>query len=637
MSQEIKLRLDKEKFLSSLKKISIITFSAILVLLIFLLLTYVFFEKKFDNRIYPNVFLANIDLSGLSRDEAQILIDKKINDFESQGIKIKLNNKEMIWYNLSSAFDPDLAVLPLVYNTADISSQAYLVARDGSYLEIFNKIKSFFFKTELPLEFDLDKEELKKIIKENFSDQESPVKETSLVFEKKFVNSKEQIVFSVQAGQTGYEIDYDLFFSELQSRLASLDASDINLKIINKKPQINLSDVSLAPQKAQEIIDLAPLKLISAEKKKTFTIEALDLANWLKIKEDLSVGLDEEKIELYFTEKIAPQINQAALQPKIELKGERVSIFEPGRDGLVLDAQASILAIEEAIAIKDLSQVALITQVEKIEKISGSNELGIFELIGSGHSNFVGSSANRRHNIRTGASKLHGLIIKPGEEFSLVNALGKVDGSTGYLEELVIKGNKTIPEYGGGLCQIATTIFRSALGSGLPITERRNHSYRVSYYEPAGTDATIYMPRPDLKFKNDTGNNILIQARFEGYNDIYFDFWGKSDGRTATTTYPVIYNIVKPGPTQIIETTDLKPGEKKCTEKAHAGADAYFDYTVVYNQGKENENKVETRFSSKYVPWREVCLLGVAPKEETASSSTATSTESISSSTGQLN
>ena len=636
MSQETRLRLDKEKFLSSLKKISIITFSAILVLLIFLLLTYVFFEKKFDNRIYPNVFLANIDLSGLSRDEAQILIDKKINDFEGQGIKIKLNNKEMIWYNLSSAFDPDLAVLPLVYNTADISSQAYLVARDGSYLEIFNKIKSFFFKTELPLEFDLDKEELKKIIKENFSDQESPVKETSLVFEKKFVNSKEQIVFSVQAGQIGYEIDYDLFFSELQSRLASLDSSDINLKIINKKPQINLSDVSLAPQKAQEIIDLAPLKLISAEKKKTFTIEALDLASWLKIKEDLSVGLDEEKIELYFTEKIAPQINQVALQPKIELKGERVSIFEPGRDGLIVDYEASILAIEEAIANKDLSQVALVTQVEKIEKISGSNELGIFELIGSGHSNFAGSSANRRHNIRTGASKLHGLIIKPGEEFSLVNALGKVDGSTGYLEELVIKGSKTIPEYGGGLCQIATTIFRAALGSGLPITERRNHSYRVSYYEPAGTDATIYMPRPDLKFKNDTGNNILIQARFDGYNDIYFDFWGKSDGRTATTTYPVIYNIVKPGPTQIIETTELKPGEKKCTEKAHSGADAYFDYTVIYNQGKEDENKVETRFSSKYVPWREVCLVGVEPKTETASS-TATSTESISSSTGQLN
>jgi vancomycin resistance protein YoaR len=567
MLQKIKVKLEQQKILASFKKATIIIFSAILILLIFLLLIYVFFEKKFDNRIYPNVYLANIDLSGLSRDEAQVLIDKKINEFESQGIKIKLNNQEMLWYNLSSAFDPDLAVLPLVYNTADISSQAYLVARDGSYLEIFNKIRSLFFKTELPLEFDLYEEELRKIIKENFSEQESPVKETSLIFEKKFVDGQEKIVFSLQEGQVGYEIDYDLFFTELQSRLASLNSTDINLKIISKKPQINLSDVVLAPQIAQEITTLAPLKLLSVEKKKAFTVESLELASWLKIREDFSVGLDREKVELYFTEKIAPQINQEALQPKIELKGERVSIFEPGRDGLIVDYEASILAIEEAIANKDLSQVALVTQVEKIEKISGSNELGIFELIGSGHSNFAGSSANRRHNIRTGASKLHGLIIKPGEEFSLVNSLGKVDGSTGYLEELVIKGNKTIPEYGGGLCQIATTIFRTALGTGLPITERRNHSYRVSYYEPAGTDATIYMPRPDLKFKNDTGNNILIQARFEGYNDIYFDFWGRSDGRIATTTYPTIYNIVKPGPTQIIETTELKPGEKNVPKR----------------------------------------------------------------------
>ena len=165
----------------------------------------------------------------------------------------------------------------------------------------------------------------------------------------------------------------------------------------------------------------------------------------------------------------------------------------------------------------------LIVEVDPVEKLENFNDLGIKELLGSGHSNFYGSSANRRHNIRVGSNKLSGMIIKPGEEFSLVKALGDVNKETGYLFEMVIKGNKTVPEYGGGLCQVATTLFRAALQSGLPITERRNHSYRVSYYEPAGTDATIYSPHPDLRFINDTGNNILIQARFES-NDIYFDF-----------------------------------------------------------------------------------------------------------------
>lgn len=620
----------------TLKKISFFFLYAILVLLIFLLLTYFILEERFNNQIYPNVYFAGVDLSGLSRDEAQDLIEKKVAQFEDKGVKIKLKEQEMTWYNLASSFDPDLAFTPVLYNISTSSNQAYLIARDGTWLEVFHKIRTLFFDTNLTLDFSSNPEELKKMVQENFSSLENPSQDAALVFKEEYVNGEKKIIFSTTGESDGYEIDYNLFLADFSDRLSNLDNSDINLKLVETKAKIHLSDISSLPKQAEEIANLAPFELKSIEKKKTFNISRLEFASWLKVSDDLKIGLDKEKVTKFFDENIAKQINQEALQPKIELNGDRVSIFEPGRDGLILDYEASILAIEEAVAKKDLTNISLVTKVETIEKVSQANDLGIFELIGSGHSNFAGSPANRRHNIRTGASKLHGLIIKPGEEFSLVGSLGKVDGSTGYLQELVIKDNKTIPEYGGGLCQIATTMFRAALGTGLPITERRNHSYRVSYYEPAGTDATIYMPRPDLKFRNDTGNNILIQARFEGYNDIYFDFWGKSDGRTATTTYPVIYNIVKPGPTQIIETTDLKPGEKKCTEKAHSGADAYFDYTVIYNQGKENENKVETRFSSKYVPWREVCLVGVEPKTETASS-TATSTESISSSTGQLN
>ncbi|MCD4694365.1 VanW family protein, partial [bacterium] len=175
-----------------------------------------------------------------------------------------------------------------------------------------------------------------------------------------------------------------------------------------------------------------------------------------------------------------------------------------------------------------------------------------------------------------------------------------------YKAELVIKGNKTVPEFGGGLCQVATTMFRTAITTGLKITERSSHSYRVFYYEPAGTDATIYVPKPDFMFINDTPNHILIQYRIEG-NDLFFDLWGTNDGRKVTSTDPVIYNITNPAPTKIIETTDLKPGERKCTESAHKGAEAYFDYIVEYN----DKEKKERRFYSKYSPWRAVCLEGV--------------------------
>ena len=240
------------------------------------------------------------------------------------------------------------------------------------------------------------------------------------------------------------------------------------------------------------------------------------------------------------------------------------------------------------------------------------NEMGIKEIIGIGRSDFRGSPPNRIHNIKTGAASLNGILIAPNEEFSLLKALGKIDGEHGYKPELVIKGNKTMPEFGGGLCQIGTTIFRATLASGLPILERQNHSYRVSYYEPpVGIDATIYYPKPDFRFLNDTGRYILIQTRIEG-TELIFEFWGTKDGRVALQSEPVVYNRTAPPPAKLIETLDLPIGKKKCTERAHAGADAVFTYTITYLDGAVKTQE----FKSHYRPWGEVCLIGVEKLSE---------------------
>jgi len=239
--------------------------------------------------------------------------------------------------------------------------------------------------------------------------------------------------------------------------------------------------------------------------------------------------------------------------------------------------------------------------------------LGISDVLGTGTSDFKGSPRNRIHNIKTGAEILNGLLIKPGEKFSLITALGEIDGEHGFKQELVIKQNRTIPEFGGGLCQIGTTVFRTAIDGGLPIVERRNHSYRVSYYEPAGTDATIYSPSPDLKFSNDTGAHILIQTKIQG-TKLIFEFWGKDDGREIAYTKPVIKNITNPPPPKYIKTTELPVGKKKKIETAHKGADAYFQYTVKYND--ENKEDINETFYSHYRPWAEVWMVGATSTDE---------------------
>jgi len=196
--------------------------------------------------------------------------------------------------------------------------------------------------------------------------------------------------------------------------------------------------------------------------------------------------------------------------------------------------------------------------------------------------------------------------LKPGEEFSMLKALGSIDEEHGYMKEAVIKDNAISYEFGGGLCHTSTTLFRTVLDAGLPITMRHNHSYNMPYYQPAGIDATIYDPYPDFKFINDTKNHILIQAKANN-KEMTIELWGVKDGRVVTKIEPVIYDIVKPKPTKIIMTYTLSSGQRKCTYAAYDGADAYFDYEVAYADGTVKKE----RFSSHYIPRQGVCLVGI--------------------------
>ncbi|MBI3291172.1 VanW family protein, partial [Candidatus Falkowbacteria bacterium] len=307
--------------------------------------------------------------------------------------------------------------------------------------------------------------------------------------------------------------------------------------------------------------------------------------------------------------------NVATRDAKFKMDGDRVTEFQSSQDGKKLDLELSYKKINDRIIVGSPDDIELAVEVDPAKVATADlNDLGIKELIGRGVSNFSGSPVNRRYNISVGADSLDGILIGPGEEFSLLEALGEIDGAHGYLQELVIKGDRTIPEYGGGLCQIGSTTFRAALWSGLPITARRNHSYRVVYYEPAGMDATIYDPAPDMKFLNDTGHHILFITKIEGDN-LIFEFYGTPDGREVTIepNPPAIYNITQPGPPRYIETEDLAPGEKKKVESSHAGADTYFKYTIKYPNGETKEQE----FYSHYVPWREVWLVGKDPNAST--------------------
>jgi len=260
------------------------------------------------------------------------------------------------------------------------------------------------------------------------------------------------------------------------------------------------------------------LKSISCELEFSFL-------NRYRIRKYQHFSIDWENLNLFVTD-LARKINKDPLDAKLKFENEKISIATPAEEGISLNVEKSSEIIknyyQKEIILDELGldyeKIAPAISTESLEK------LGIKSLIGEGRSNFRGSPKNRIFNIEVATKRFEGIIIKPEEEFSFIKILGEVDGEHGYKEELVIKKDKTEPEFGGGICQVSTTVFRAAIYSGLKITARRNHAYPVQYYNPQGIDATVYVPSPDLRFINNTPGHILVQSEING-TELVFRFF----------------------------------------------------------------------------------------------------------------
>ncbi|MDO8566061.1 MAG: VanW family protein [Candidatus Moranbacteria bacterium] len=243
-----------------------------------------------------------------------------------------------------------------------------------------------------------------------------------------------------------------------------------------------------------------------------------------------------------FIVRLAERINQDPVDVVFSAEGDRVIVAELEKVGRRLQEKESLELLANALQNTETEtiRITLPTEVTQAKLVAADRErLGLRELVGEGRTNFKGSPKNRIYNIKRALEQFQNVIIAPGEEFSFVKYLGEVDGEHGYLPELVIKNNQTTPEFGGGICQVSTTVFRAAIYSGMKITERRNHAYPVKYYTPYGMDATVYIPKPDLGFTNNTPGAILMQSTIND-TELTFRFYGTKDGRTVTVDGPHI-------------------------------------------------------------------------------------------------
>lgn len=156
--------------------------------------------------------------------------------------------------------------------------------------------------------------------------------------------------------------------------------------------------------------------------------------------------------------------------------------------------------------------------IEENHKLNNiTNFKKTYEEISSYTTNIYDKDENRMYNIKLACQRLDGHIVASGDEFSFNNKMGEMGKADGYKKAIGFdsNGNK-IKMYGGGICQISSTLYNAVLIANLQVTERHAHSRRV-YYVPKDKDATVYYGGPDFKFKNTSGSNIMICTYTNGY------------------------------------------------------------------------------------------------------------------------
>lgn len=284
----------------------------------------------------------------------------------------------------------------------------------------------------------------------------------------------------------------------------------------------------------------------------------------------------------------------------------RVTI-QPSRTGLGPDLPA--LASDLAAACLDgrpRRAVLKLVEIQPALTTEQARAMGVSDRISSFTTTFNAGNRPRTNNIRLLAAALDNKLVPPGAMFSFNATAGERTAGKGYQEAPAIVNGKLVPQLGGGVCQVGTTFFNAVFFSGLPVIERRNHSFYISHY-PKGRDCTVSWGGPDFKWKNDTAGWILVRTQVSG-GSLTISLYGTDPGYQVDYTTSD-FTDVRPFPTTEVKDPTLAVGARAVEDPGEDGGTVTVVRTVYLGA---KVVRTDT-FVSHYKAKEEVVRVGTKP------------------------
>ena len=553
-------------------------------------------DRNYADRIYPNVTVRGVAVGELSATAARQAIEQHFAPFLAQ--PVTLTYADHTW-------TPTLAELGVRIELDRAIAMALATGRQHGFLTNLREVLAVYQNgLEVPLHLTVDQATMQAYMLQRVAEVEQPAVDATLTLNGTTLSSVPAAL--------GQQVLMSETLQEITAALQSLDPQQVALRTRELQPR--LSDATVREAQATIASILAGPLTFMVEGRTTPLVWSLeDLAGLVRVErvvgstgDTLTVSADPALVMAKLVT-LANATEDKGSNPRVDWNGGDLRITKDGTSGQRIDEERAAPAILAALAQPATARTLVLPMREVPSPVTAANlnQLGLSELLSVGQSDFSGSAAYRITNIKVGLRLLNGILVAPGAEFSFNDSVGQIDASNGFVEGYAIVSNRTQLDWGGGICQDSTTMFRAAFWAGLPITERWGHSFYISWYnkyafaaygDGPGMDATIFTGALDFKFLNDTGHWLLVQSGTYG-SVAEIRIYGTNDGRTVSLIGPVTTNKV-PAPTAPVYVADPKRprGSPRQSDTARGGMTITFTRVIERNGQAFERREFQTQF-----------------------------------------
>lgn len=378
--------------------------------------------------------------------------------------------------------------------------------------------------------------------------------------------------------------------NEVKAKMDELSQSSIELYVGNQGTTVTAGDLGLALKNSgisRQAADvgqrgnvLARFEAARAMKKGPLVLE-------------MQYQVDKDKVKKIMKDQCSKLSHSAV---NMSLRREKDGTFTPipGQDGAKLNEKKALKTVLKFFSDEWRGGDAQITLDADSEPAQGDEKQlsQVKDVLGESSTDYSSSSSNRRNNIENGTEKLNGTVLYPGEELSVLGLVTPFDEENGYATAPSYEMGSVVDSYGGGICQVSTTLYLAVLRSELEVTDRSNHSMLVNYVKPS-MDAAIADDSKDFKFKNSTNAPIYIQG-YAANGELGFLIYGKEtrDRENRTVTYESETTKSTDPDTEVREDNKLAFGKKEYHD-GHIGKEAKL-WKIVNDNGQESKEQVNS-------------------------------------------